>query len=284
MNVRIVVAALLAPLALAAAGCGGGGSGGPSITIQPGRAYQLRDFKPSGPVAAGRPTTLSFEIVKPDGQVLTAYKHGSGPHNGIHLILVRRDLGVIIHRHPPVGPDGTLSDRITFPAPGPYRVVIDAYPKNSGPVPNFQLFTNVTVAGRYRPQALPPLRRIQTDDGYHFSLRGTPRLHAVQAAVLDFNVVGPDGKPVVFKPWFGALAHAIFFRKGSLDYFHTHVCAPGASGCSSALGGARVTGTSATPGRLKVGVLVPVAGTWRLFIQFQDRGKVVTAPFTLHVA
>ena len=34
------------------------------------------------------------------------------------------------------------------------------------------------------------------------------------------------GRPARFTPWFGALAHAIFFRAGSLDYFHTHVCAP----------------------------------------------------------
>jgi hypothetical protein len=29
--------------------------------------------------------------------------------------------------------------------------------------------------------------------------------------------------------------------------------------------------------------LLPVAGTWRLFLQFQDRGRILTAPFTLSV-
>ena len=86
-----------------------------------------------------------------------------------------------------------------------------------------------------------------------------------------------------FTPWYGALAHAIFFRQGSLDYFHTHVCAPGASGCTSLLGGASVAGTSSTPGKLRVGVLVPVAGTWRLFLQTKVNGHVLTAPFTLRV-
>jgi hypothetical protein len=61
------------------------------------------------------------------------------------------------------------------------------------------------------------------------------------------------------------------------------VCAPGASGCTSILGGASVTGSSATPGHLKVGVLVPVPGTWRLFLQFRADGRVMTAPFTLRV-
>ena len=93
----------------------------------------------------------------------------------------------------------------------------------------------------------------------------------------------PSGKPVVFHPWFGALAHAIFFRQGSLDYFHTHVCGPSTPGCTSIFGGAKVVGRPAGPGKLNVGVLLPVAGTWRLFLQFRDRGRIVTAPFTLRV-
>jgi hypothetical protein len=280
---RTLRLAALALLAALAAGCGGSGSSTPAITIHAAQTYHLSGFTPSAPVKPGRPTRVSFTIVQPDGSALTAYRHGVGPHNGVHLIIVRRDLGVIIHHHPPVGPDGKITDTVTFPTPGPYRVVVDAYPKTGGPVPSFQLFDQIRVAGAYRPQPLPPLRPTQTVDGFRFRLNGSPRLHAIQAALLDFTVTGPSGRPAVFTPWFGALAHAIFFRAGSLDYFHTHVCAPGATGCASVLGGSKVTGTSATPGRLKVGVLLPVAGVWRLFLQAQLDGKVVTAPFTLRV-
>jgi hypothetical protein len=49
------------------------------------------------------------------------------------------------------------------------------------------------------------------------------------------------------------------------------------------LGGTKVTGTSSTPGKLTVGVLVPAPGTWRLFLQTKVNGQVVTAPFTLTV-
>ena len=31
-------------------------------------------------------------------------------------------------------------------------------------------------------------------------------------------------------------------------------------------------------------VLVPLSGEWRLFLQCRVNGKVVTAPFTLHVS
>jgi len=265
------------------AGCGGGGSVAPTITVGAAHTYALSGFTPTQPVTVGKPTRVSFTILQPDGKPLTQYKHGAGPHNGVHLIIVRRDLATIIHQHPPIDPNGMISDTVTFAKPGPYRVVIDAYPKTSGPVPNFQLFSRITVAGAYHPQPLPPFRSSETVDGYHFTLHGTPHLRAIEPEFLDFTITTPGGAPATFGTWFGALAHAIFFRRGSLDYFHTHVCAAGVAGCTSIFGAARVTGTSTTPGHLKVGVLVPVSGTWRLFLQCRIDGHVLTAPFTLRV-
>jgi hypothetical protein len=44
-----------------------------------------------------------------------------------------------------------------------------------------------------------------------------------------------------------------------------------------------VTGTATRPGQLRVGVLLPVSGTWRLFLQCKVDGRILTAPFTLEV-
>jgi hypothetical protein len=269
---------LLALLTLA--GCGGSG-GSPTIAVQPARQYHLEALGFTRTGSGG--FDFSFRIVQPDGKALTRFRHGSGPHTGVHVIYVRRDLGEIVHHHPPIAANGSVRDTVVFPAPGPYRVVIDVYPQQVTPQPNFQLFTAVKVAGRYAPKPLPPAATTQVAAGYRFTLHGRPRLHAVEAGLLSFTVTRPDGSAARFTPWYGALAHAIFFRKGSLDYFHTHVCAPGASGCTSVLGGAAVTGKSSRPGELSVGVLVPVPGTWRLFLQCRVDGRVLTAPFTLRI-
>jgi hypothetical protein len=272
----------LAVLVTLLAGCGGGGGGKQAgITVQPARTYRLDALRLGHPVA-GKPAVLSFRILQPDGTPLTAYRHGAGPHNGVHLIIVRRDLSVIVHRHPLIKPDGSFTEPITFSAAGPYRMVVDAYPQHAAQT-NFQLFSTLDVAGDYRPAPLPPMQATESVDGYRFALHVIPHLRAIEPAFLRFTVTRPDGTPASFTPWYGALAHAIFFRKGSLDYFHTHVCAPGASGCTSALGGAKVAGTSASPGKLTVGVLVPLPGTWRLFLQCRVDGRVITAPFTLDV-
>ena len=216
------------------------------------------------------------------------YKTGAGPHTGVHLIIVRNDLAYIIHDHPPTAANGMLRQTVTFPAPGPYHVLVDAYPDVSGEPPNFQLTRTVHVSGVYHPAKLPPFAADEVIDGYHFTMHAPssgPNIHAIQAQFVHIDVTGPDGKPVHFTPWFGALAHAIFFREGSLDYFHTHVCAPDAPNCGSLPGVAasRISGRATAPGKITIGVLLPVSGTWRLFMQLKQHGRILTAPFTLRV-
>ena len=273
--------------ALVLAGCGSSSTGGGGVTVpkvQPAAQFALANFTPTGTVKPGNPVTVSFSIKMPDGKTLTSFRGGPGPHTGVHLIIVRDDLGEIIHQHPPVEPSGVFTQRVTFPAPGPYKVLVDIYPKLPGVLPNFQLFDNINVKGAYHPIKLPPYAPNLDIDGYHFHMLPHPAVHAIQAQFLRIDVTSPQGKPVTFVPWFGALAHAIFFHEGSLDYFHTHICAPNAPNCGSLAGVpiTRVTG-HATPGKLTVGVLLALPGTWRLFLQMRQGSKIITAPYTLSV-
>jgi hypothetical protein len=258
-------------------------SGPKSITIGPARTFRLAGFQPSGVIRPGRPTTVAFTIDQPSGSALTSYRRGAGPHTGVHLIIVRNDLSLIIHRHPPVLPGGRFEQRVVFPAPGRYRVIVDAYPQH-GVLPNFQLFKDIRVAGREAPKPLGAYHSHLVVDGFRFVAPAHPQLRASQAAFLTVHVTGAGGKPTPFVPWYGALAHAIFFRIGTLDYFHTHVCAPNAGGCTTFVGSARITGRSAAPGTLTIGVLVPTPGTWKLFLQAKPDGHLVTVPYVLKVS
>jgi hypothetical protein len=282
LRTAALLGALLSGIALA--GCGSSSGGAVSApAIAPARVFTLGGFQPTTPVLPGHPTTVSFTVDLPSGKPLTTYKTGAGPHTGVHLIIVRDDLAYIIHEHPPIPPSGQLRQTVTFPAPGPYRVLVDIYPDIPGGQPNFQLLQNIKVAGPYHPVKLPAFTADQVFDGYHFDMQAHPPLHAIQAEFLHVNVTDAHGRNVHFVPWFGALAHAIFFHQGSLDYFHTHICAPNAPNCGSLAGAPKITGSAPAPGHLTVGVLLAVPGTWRLFLQMKAGGRVVTAPFTLHV-
>jgi hypothetical protein len=276
--VKLAVIAVL--LAVAVTGCGS--SSAPQITIGAARTFKLANWSPVR-FTAGKPTVVSFRIDQPSGAPLTRYRTGSGPHTGVHLIIVRSDLGVIIHRHPKPQRGGMFRQEVTLPTAGRYRVVVDAYPALSGPLRNFQLQRWIAVPGFSPHETLPPFNPVVTTGGYRFAMQGKPKLRAIQANFLTLHVTGPDGLPAHFTPWFGALAHAIFFREGTLDYFHTHVCSAATSGCTSVFGNTRVVGRQTKPGVLRVGVLLPVSGTWRMFLQTRANGHVLTAPFTLDV-
>jgi len=276
---RPVLLACAALLLLA--GCSG--SSRPNVpTIQPARTFALSGFTPTRVAHTGT-ARISFTVREPSGAPLTSYRRGAGPHTGIHLIIVRRDLSLIIHRHPPVGPNGMVVQPVDFTSPGPYRVLVDVYPAVKGAPRNFQLHAEIRVGGAYHPKPLPKFSPMDTVDRYTIVLRVPKRIRPIDPVTLAATITNPSGKLVTFHPWYGALAHAIFFRAGTLDYFHTHVCGPNTPGCTSIFGGAKVVGRPAGPGKLNVGVLLPVAGTWRLFLQFQDRGRILTAPFTLSV-
>ena len=208
MTRRMLLASLA--LVLVTAGCGGS-SKSSFPTIAPAHTYALTGFQPSAPVAAGKPTQVSFTITQPNGKPLTDFKTGPGPHTGVHLIIVRRDLDSIVHVHPPIAPDGKISTTLTFTKPGPYRVVVDAYPNTTGPQPNFQLFELACVSpdATSRRGCRPSPRPSWSTTATASRCTAGPTLHAIQAGSLTITVTDPNGKP--------ARVHAVVRRARARD-------------------------------------------------------------------
>jgi hypothetical protein len=278
----VKAAVILAGVALVAAACSSS-SRPANPTIAAAQTFRLESFQPARAVTPGRPFEITFRIAKPGGGTLTQYRTGPGPHTGVHLIVVRDDLSTLIHRHPPIAADGTVRQRLVLPTSGRYGVLVDVYPRLTGPLRNFQLTTDLRASGSASARPLPPFHATDVLDGYHVTLHGAGRIRAVTPTFADVKVTDSSGRLVPFTEWYGALAHAIFFRAGSLDYFHTHVCGLTITPCSSGLPPSAVVGKSKKPGRLDVGILLPVPGKWRLFLQFKVGEHVLTAPFTLTV-
>ena len=293
---------MLPALAAAVALAGCGGSSGPSFpTIGAANVYEIVKFEPAGKIEPGKATPISFEIKQPDGTPLTKFKRGPGPHTGVHLIYVRKDLSTIIHHHPPVGADGLIRDSVTFPGAGPYRLVIDVYPAGgstgaNGTPPasasgtpaatnNFQLFHPVEVAGTYDPAPLPATTTADTVDGYRFALqrRREPEGDPGPARPRDRDRPERPAGRVRGTTTARGRTRSSSARARSTTSTPTSArrARPAARASSAAT---KVTGTSSTPGKLTVGVLVPVAGTWRLFLQVDVGDRVLTAPFTLKVS
>ena len=125
------------------------------------------------------------------------------------------------------------------------------------------------------------MRTSVTTDGYTFTIHHMPKLKVANADYLHVSVTDANGKPATFTPWYGALAHAIFFKQSNLAYFHTHICSPDLPLCAS--GQRRPRFVCETRPAHRSAMVFPQAGKWRLFLQGQIGDKIVTAPFTLDV-
>jgi hypothetical protein len=271
-------AATAAVISALATGCGGSSSGPAVPTIAPAKTYRLQGFTPAGPVTAGKPTTVGLTILQPSGAAITHYRTGAGPHTGVDLIVVPTDLRALVYHDPPIEKDGGLHQSMVFPEPGRYRVVVDAFPAQQGAPPNLQLYATVTVTGGKRTPT-PTFGSSALDEGYRFRILGRPSPKALEPSYLTVAVTDSMGRPARFTPFDGALAHAVFFRERSLDYIHTHICAPNTPACAGTVRGP--AGGAIGHGLLRVGVLLPAPGTWRMFLRTKIGGVERATPFTL---
>lgn len=216
-------------------------------------------------VPSGRQVTLRFRVLGPDGHVLTDFEPTHGKL--LHLIVVRRDLSRFQHVHPTMAADGVWTVDLDLSAPGPYRVFADFRP--TGSEEGYTLGHDLTVPGDYRPRAWAAPSRTDRVEDYEVTLSGDLAPGSTAEVTLT---VSRDGRPVVdLEPYLEAYGHLVAIRDGDLAYLHVHP--EGAPGDGSTRPGPDITFFTE----------VPSAGRYRLFLDFQHRGRVRTAAFTVLV-
>ncbi|MFD4403687.1 hypothetical protein ACFWPH_13095 [Nocardia sp. NPDC058499] len=211
-----------------------------------------------------RDATLRFRIEDSTGRPVLRYT--TEHEKDLHLILVRRDMTGYQHLHPTLGADGTWSAPVNLGRAGDYRVFADFVTAAGQP---FTLGTDLRVAGRYAPQALPAPATTATTGDYTVELNGT--LAAGQSTDLTLTV-SRDGQPVTdLQPYLGAYGHLVALRAADLGYLHVHPAGHPGDGT-----------TPAGPG-VRFAVTAPGAGDYRLFFEFRHAGTVHRAELTVPV-
>src|SRR3954449_7393293 len=211
----------------------------------------------TGSLPAGAATPVSFRILGPDGQPVTAYDPAHD--EDLHLIAVRRDLTGYQHVHPELAADGTWTIPLDLTA-GTWRLFADFDP--AGDDAALVLGADVAVAGEYAPQPLPQPSTTAEVDGYTVTLDG--QMVPGQESELTLSV-NRDGQPVTdLQPYLAAYGHLVALRDGDLAYLHVHPAGEPGDGV-----------TPAGPG-ITFYADVPSAGDYRLFLDFQHNGVVRT--------
>jgi hypothetical protein len=204
----------------------------------------------------GRPQDVSLTISDSHGEPVTRMEEHGGVQ--LHLIVVRRDLTGFQHVHPRLVANQTWKSTLTLPEAGVYRALADFTVDGKQTVLGQDLF----VPGAFAPQALAAPETDTDVDGYRVVAHAHAR--ALDEGELSFTVTR-NGRRVAVEPYLGADGHLVALRHGDLAYLHVHPLA------------------ATEPGHIKFMATFPSPGPYRLFLQFNDDGRIHTAPFTLEV-
>lgn len=258
------------------------------------RNYGLR-FRTEPPaVTAGAKVTLLFTFLHPaTGEVVKEFEV---VHTKLfHLFIVSRDLEYFAHVHPTLREDGTWTIETSVPKPGYYEVLCDFMPKGG----SGQFLTAPLVTADYGGDLATDRAQLSSDtvsrksaDSITASLTFDPPQPA-SGQYVHLNLFLTDavtGQPVIdLQTYLGQFSHMLLMSEDMKSYVHSHpinllveqedaaapesIIAPDAD-LDTIRGGPKVT----------FDALMPKAGHFRAWVQFQRHDRVCTIPFTFTVA
>jgi hypothetical protein len=178
-----------------------------------------------------------------------------------HMFVVSQGLDFFLHDHPVMAEDGTFRYHGRLPEAGMYRVLADYYP--TGGTPQLTAKTIFVPGGRWQPANLDSDLAAKHTANMDVELTTEPPVAlAGLKTMLFFRLKPADG----LEPYLGAWSHMLAASDDLIDLIHTHPFL--------ADGGPQV----------QFNVIFPRARTYRLWVQFQRKGVVNTAVFTVPVS
>jgi hypothetical protein len=202
-----------------------------------------------------------------DGAVVTSFLQVH--ERPLHLFIVSRDLATFVHAHPEQREDGTfvLEQALT---PGEYVLVADFLPAGGTP----QLVHHAVVTPGYTgalfqgPPRLTATPAEQIVDGLRVKLLAAD-VTALRPAALQFVIADAATGAEVrdLEPYLGATGHLLVVDADLTSAVHGHPA------------GAQTAGPE-----ILFDPVLPKEGMYKLWLQVQRQGRVVTIPFVIEVA
>ena len=210
---------------------------------------------------AGGTATWRFSIIDCDGKPVRTFEREQTKL--LHLIVARTDFTGYQHLHPTLAPDGTWSVRLATPRSGRYRAIADFVIDGR----KYVLGTTLTVPGHAADVPMPAPALTASTGGYDVELQRPAVPGMDSAAQLTFRITR-HGRPATdLEPYLGSYGHLVALHAPELSYSHVHP-----------------VGEDRAAGAITFDTEFHEAGRFRLFLQFQTRGRVHTVAFTQNVS
>ncbi len=250
------------------------------------RSYDVKVTSDTSSIKPGQATKITYKIINDKKEVV---KDFTVAHEKLmHFILVRKDLQNFQHLHPDFNQQtGEFAVNITFPTDGPYRLFPDFTPTPENPqkLPVTVTYdVSVGDLSKYKPQAVnTDTNDTKTADSYtvYYTFPETVKAQTQ----VDYNLsVEKDNSYVNLEQYLGAMGHGVIIKEGSLDFIHAHAGEMDMAGTDTmstdSMGQMNHGGE---PNVIDFSTSFPEPGIYRIFTQFQVKGKVITSDYTLKV-
>ncbi len=199
-----------------------------------------------------------------------------------HLFIVSNDMTEYQHIHPQLERDGSFVVETVFPHAGRYKLHADFFPAGgTTQILHRELSTAGYRTSKSAASALlnPDPVLAKTVDGMKISLElgGTSAPTAGALIPLTYRLTDErTGEQVRdLEPYLGAWGHTLILNADQSEYLHSHPTEmlPDDVDLATLRGGPEV----------EFKTMFPVAGTYRIWTQFQRAGRVTTVFFTIRV-
>lgn len=207
---------------------------------------------------AGDSTDFLFTVFTINGKPVTDFANSAGRR--MNLVVVRRDMSGYQHLYPIMAPDGTWSVPLRLDEPGSYRAFTEFLPGTAeAPV---TLGVDLEVPGLLEPG---PISKVSTvDEVGGFTVIWTGDLIAGSVSRMWMHVMRDDVPVTDLDLYQGNAGRLVILREGDLAYLQVRPIA----------GPSRETA-------IAFEAEAPTAGYYRMFLEFQHRGQVRIAEFTV---
>ncbi|MBY0384715.1 hypothetical protein K2X05_06110 [bacterium] len=213
-------------------------------------------------VSASEKINYTFGLLDDKTKAIVSDKDLVETHTKIlHLVVYDASLNQFNHVHPTY--NGNWSVELNLPVNGSYKVWAQGKTSNGK---EFSVNIPLVVENGAPEIAVAPLGdvRVGTDGTTQVELAST-KLKAGKMAMIDFMVSRTDGTTPSLSPYLGAFAHVIATQLNGNDLIHVHP----------------MEGDQPNMGVLHS--TFPLAGEYRLWVQFIDDGVLKTIPLSVVV-
>ncbi|MBY0598821.1 hypothetical protein [Bacillus bingmayongensis] len=222
------------------------------------------DLSPSNP-KENQKEKLAIEVKDSQNKPIEDYEINH--EKKMHLIVVSKDLSYFNHIHPTYDGNGKFNVDVSFPKGGEYKFIADFIPKGGS-----QTTQTHTIKVEGTEQKVEPLQTdeslVKAADGKEITLSYDGELKPNKEVMLNFSIKdAATKKPITdLETYLGAIGHVVILSEDTEQYLHVHPAD------SKTMGPEAMFHTE-----------FPTSGTYKIWAQFQHKGKVFTVPYVITI-